>query len=302
MGTSDHNSLLWKYKGNIPRICKPPYYRQYNKTDWGAMRDWFENVDWEWGDVSSTADYDSCKFAGIIKEAVEKYVPLKRRGNAKKPKWMNKKAISARNNKTKMWREYKRLKTDMAYGEYKKMSNKATKAYRAAKMEFENRLTNEIKCNPKGFYAYVRSKTKIKDVVGPLKDQNGCLLTEPETICMELNEYFSSVFTDELDTRDLPEVNSRSELDDSHKMNAIKISSSDVLLKLKKLKEDKAPGVDNIVPSILKRNAEELCMPLCKTFNKSLETGIVPCNWKKANVATIYKRRSTGIGTNLSTN
>ena len=71
LGTSDHNSLLWEYKCNIPRICKPPYYRQYNKTDWGAMRDWFENVDWEWGYESSTADCDSCKFAGIIKEAVE---------------------------------------------------------------------------------------------------------------------------------------------------------------------------------------------------------------------------------------
>jgi hypothetical protein len=83
-------------------------------------------------------------------------------------------------------------------------------------------------------------------------------LTEPETICRELNEYFSSVFTDELDTRNLSEVNSRSELDDSHKRNAIEISLSDVLLKLKKLK-DKQPGVDNIVPFILKRNAEELC-------------------------------------------
>ena len=58
---------------------------------------------------------------------------------------MNKKAISARNDESKMWRKYKRLKTDMAYAEYKKMSNKATKAYRAAKMEFENTLTNEIK-------------------------------------------------------------------------------------------------------------------------------------------------------------
>ena len=289
LGSSDHNSLLWEYKCNIPSINRPLYYRQYNKTDWASMRAWLENVDWNVGEGLSTADADSIKLTGIIKIAVDKFVPLKRRSRNKKPKWMNKKAISAMNNKTKMWKKHKQLGTDTAYAEYKKSNNKATKAYRAAKIEFENKLSSEIKENPRGFYAYVRSKTKVKDIVGPLKEQNGRLLTEPEEICSELNEYFSSVFTVEMDTINLPEVDIRSELNSSHIMNVIEIGPSEVLLKLNKLKEDKAPGVDDIVPSVLKRNANELCMPLSKIFTKSLETSIVPSEWRKANVTAIYK-------------
>jgi len=38
------------------------------------------------------------------------------------------------------------------------------------KQTFERKLGMDIKSNPKSFYAYVRSKTKVKEVVGPLKD------------------------------------------------------------------------------------------------------------------------------------
>jgi hypothetical protein len=39
-------------------------------------------------------------------------------------------------------------------------------------------LANEVKNNPKSFYAYVRSKTSVKDVVGPLRANDGKLITD----------------------------------------------------------------------------------------------------------------------------
>jgi len=43
--------------------------------------------------------------------------------------------------------------------EYKIAWNMAVKA----KQQFERKLAMDIKSNPKRFYAYVRSKTKVKD-------------------------------------------------------------------------------------------------------------------------------------------
>jgi hypothetical protein len=61
------------------------------------------------------------------------------------------------------------------------------KEYRKAKWQFERKLAMDIKSNPKSFYAYVRSKTKVKDVVGPLKDGNNQLVSDNEVMCEILN-------------------------------------------------------------------------------------------------------------------
>ena len=45
------------------------------------------------------------------------------------------------------------------------------------------------------FYAYVRSKQKVQDNVGPLERCDGNQKTEGFLIAEHLNKYFSSVFT-----------------------------------------------------------------------------------------------------------
>ena len=52
---------------------------------------------------------------------------------------------------------------------------------------------------PKAFYKYVRNKRMNRVGVGPVKDSNGKLCVVSEEIGEALNEYFSSVFTQEKD-------------------------------------------------------------------------------------------------------
>lgn len=44
------------------------------------------------------------------------------------------------------------------------LRNTATHGVRSAKIEFERKLADEIKKNPKSFWSYVRLKTKVKKV------------------------------------------------------------------------------------------------------------------------------------------
>ena len=45
---------------------------------------------------------------------------------------------------------------------------------------------------------------------------------------------------------------------------------------IKKMKHSKSPEVDGIPPKLLKEIIEQICTPLAKLFNLSLEEGIVP--------------------------
>ena len=90
---------------------------------------------------------------------------------------------------------------------YKIAQSKAVKEYKKAKKQFERKLTkNIIKTIPKNFYAHARSKSKVKDNVGLLRNSNGKLVSENEEMYNLLNEHFGSVFTSEHSLNDLPEV------------------------------------------------------------------------------------------------
>ena len=68
-----------------------------------------------------------------------------------------------------------------------------------------------------------------------------------------------------------------------------------VLEKLVKLKLNKAPGVDKLVPKVLIEIAHHICSPLSEIFNTSLNDGIVTKDWKQANVSVLFKKGSKSL-------
>ena len=61
-------------------------------------------------------------------------------------------------------------------------------------------------------------------------------------------------------------------------------------IKINNMKENKSPGVDGISPKILKEIIEQISMPLAHVFNMSLQEGIVPLEWKEANIIPLFKK------------
>ena len=80
---------------------------------------------------------------------------------------------------------------------YKKCLGTATKAIRNAKRFYERKLSLHIKDDPKALFKYARSKTKIKDNVGPMTDDFGNAILDDGINVKLLNEYFASIFTKE---------------------------------------------------------------------------------------------------------
>ena len=63
--------------------------------------------------------------------------------------------------------------------------------------------------------------------------------------------------------------------------------------KLKKLKTNKSPGIDEMHPKMLRELKEEICKPLTIIFNKSLESKELPQIWKQAKISAIYKNKGS---------
>ena len=75
-------------------------------------------------------------------------------------------------------------------------------------------------------------------------------------------------------------------------MGQLVVTPKVVANKINIMKENKSPGVDGIAPKILKETVEQMCTPLAHVFKMSLQKGIVPLEWKEANIIPLFKKGS----------
>jgi hypothetical protein len=87
---------------------------------------------------------------------------------------------------------------------------------------------------------------------------------------------------------ELPEVKCLINEDKSRMLSNIEPTRDIISNKLSKI--NKVPGEDRIFPRILVENADILNLPLLYIYKKSMESGRVPNDWKKANVTAIFKK------------
>ena len=73
-------------------------------------------------------------------------------------------------------------------------------------------------------------------------------------------------------------------------LSELDINEEMVIEKLQKMRQYKGGGVDELVPRLLILIKEEISHPLTVLFRKSLAEGVVPEDWKRANVSPIYKK------------
>ena len=226
-----------------------------------------------------------------IESIIDKFVPFQKQGKRCRKKHLSKEAIRKIMLKQTMWRVYRRTRKEEDYAKYKEALNAATTEIRQSKRSYEQKLACNIKNDSKSFYAYVRSKQNVQDKVGPLEDSAGNIISQGFLMAEDLNGYFSSVFTKE-DISSLPVVDAKFQGAKSDYLGPLVVTPELVAKKIKAMKDNKSPGVDGIPPKLLMETVEQISIPLARVFNLSLKEGVVPFEWKEANIIPLFKKGS----------
>ncbi|KAF2362684.1 Cadherin [Trinorchestia longiramus] len=122
----------------------------------------------------------------------------------------------------------------------------------------------------------------------------GSIQTNNKIKAIVLNTYFTSVFTHE----DLTEISQPHALNPREILSDGVFTVEEVEKQLSILNPYNSTGPDGLGPRILKETAEVISEPLTNILNRSFETGIVPEDWKRANVNPGFKKGNKKIPKN----
>jgi len=262
---SNRPTLNWK-RANLPSLRA-----ELATVDWSTMR-------------TKTVEEMWTFFRSKISEAVARNVPLRTIRGRGRPGWLTQQIMAAIRRKQRLWKNVKRGRR---MEEYEVADKEVKRMIRNAKRSFEKGLAGGNGGNSRPFYAYIKQKTKTRQGIGPLRNENKETVSEDHGMAELLNNFFSSVFTRE-NTGHIPTA---PEMETSVLEDVI-ITEKKVREKIRKLKTESATGPDEIGPRLLQELETELIPPLVTIFRKSITTGEVPEEWRSANVTPIFKKGS----------
>ena len=285
LGSSDHKMIRFVLK--VPDAAAGvdrPVKLDFQRADFSGFRYALSGLK-----VDEATDVESSwsHFRDNFMQKQATFVPLKSvRGTSRKPKWLSRELERDIKRKRTV---YQQAKATGNFGEYNQLKRSIKTRIRSAKRNEEIRVARICKKNSKEFFSYVNSRKPISKRIGPLESDNGTLYSSDKENATLLNEYFSSVFTVENDLYD-PEPGV---VHQGNSINSIRCTVEEVSKKIDNLDSYKAPGTDRFLPRVLKEVRDEISPQLVTLFNRSLETGVVPQDWREANVTPLFKKGAT---------
>ena len=158
------------------------------------------------------------------------------------------------------------------------------------KLEYEKRLTNDLKNNCKSLYSYLRNKRNLKTGIPSLEMCDDSRTRSAAESAEVLADSFSSVFV--LEPESLPD--GMLLVDTNEVLTEIAITCEDVRYELKNLNCFKSVGPDSIHPKLLKSLADDFAFveSLTNLFRVCAESGHIPEIWKTANITALFKNGS----------
>ena len=280
LGASDHSVITFTLDTDFEILEEKPRYL-YFKGNYTEMRSELEEKVW----LEDTSWVD---FENFMTGLIERHIPKKKFLSKKTPPWMNRETRNQIKLKHKAWNRYHKTRTKENWDSYTIVRNETDRVIKSAKSNFENKLSNEIKGNPKAFWSYVKNKAATKSGIGDLVDNDNNVVTNEDDKANVLNKYFGSVFTEE-DLSSIPEPDN---LSFDTPLTKIEINEDNILKHLTKLNTSKSAGPDGIHSKVLFETRHQIITPLCIIYKNSANNGILPQEWKMANVIPIYKKGS----------
>ena len=287
-GVGDHDAVL------IDTQCKPqrakPTRRRIYSWDKGNITKLKEDTTSFVSTFikSKYQNMDSCwtTFRDEMIRLMDTNIPHKLTRSRHTNPWMNTETRRLSRRKERAYRKASHTKNARDIRRYRHLKAECQREIRLAHRNYVNNIISpEAKQNPKKFWSFVKSKKQEASGVAPLRNLDGLVHSDPETKANILNNQFMSVFTRE-DTNTIPDKGPSP----YSAMPHIVVGQNGVEKLLKNLNAHKATGPDSISTRLLKELATELAPALTFIFQTSLDSGIVPHDWRMAHVVPVFKK------------
>ena len=219
-----------------------------------------------------------------LKSLIKSYVPSRPPKPPKHKPWMTRDVMKTIHRRNRTFKSWKKNPSEENHQKYIALRRTCQKKLRQAHKAYTESIFSdgEDSCRSK-FWQFVKQKRKDSCSIAPMR-KDGVLVSDSSGKANTINTQYSSVFTPAREDS-IPEMPSI-----FPSMPKITIKPKGVKKLLSELKPTKAAGPDRISPRVLKELAEELHVPLSQLFQNSLDSGVVPEQWRTALVTPIYKK------------
>ena len=287
---SDLYAITFSIKLKIERK-KPLKVKSFNYkcANWDQLNIDLNNVNWLSCLDCLEPDLAWFKFKNNLNHFLEIHVPkITFKHNSQAP-WFDAECYTKCREKERLHRKYKRTKS---ISDELKFANcrKEFKNLVRSKMRENLYCSNDNNTITKKFRARVKSKSKSTRIPTVMKNKNKISSNELDKANM-FNEFFFDQFSNEF-TYDVGIDFSNDDLFD------IDFSCTRVKQFLDNVNKNKAPSPDGIHGCVLKYCSNSLCRPLAIIFRLTYNTGIIPVEWKSANIVPIHKKGDKNLISN----
>jgi len=286
LGLSDHACLSFDVNCYIDcRKNEEPRF-SYDRGDYSRLNSLLEDVEWE--EEMERMNYNQAwdYFEGTYSKLIEECIPKNKSGTKKKNKYLTREAMKCKRKKYQQWKKFTDSQDYLDYARFARARNSLRGLTRTLGKAFEHDLVKKLKKNPKAFWSYANSRLKTRTRIDELEREDGTRACTSEDVVEVLNQFFSSVFTQE-DLSTIPTLDPKYH---GPPLEDIEITPDMILKKLQRLKVSKSPGPDGFHPRVLKETAVQITLPLTILFRKSLDTGQLPGDWKLGHISPIHKK------------
>jgi hypothetical protein len=298
---NDHHTVSGRIKFNIKR---PKAYQrvmwQYELADFDGFRTKLGDIDWDECFVSNDIDKIAQTWTNTLISVAHDYIPNKvvtvRPWD--KP-FYNGYLRRLRRAKDRAHRRAKYDNTSEAWQIFRSHRNHYFSEIKRLKSETEIRLLvdlgESIMSNPRRWWSLSKKLLHNKTTSVPSLNVENNILSGDLEKAEAFNSYFVQCSTLDDSESVLP---NEYPLLTPNTLDTLKTSVTDVRNCLSKLDPSKAFGPDGVSPRLLKEGAHQLSTSLCKLFNTSLQNGVFPSIWKRANVIPLHKKNDKSCITN----
>lgn len=156
-------------------------------------------------------------------------------------------------------------------------------------IQYENSKITEMIEKNKGLKVLRRNLKETKHQITSIYNEKQIEIRDKSEILRTVHDYYKSLY-DNKDENIGNNANNNNSLDTDGDKEMPAILKAEVRHAIKQMKSNRAPGMDEILPEMIKEGEETIITELQQLYNRCLEEKIIPKDWKHSITILIHKK------------